>query len=234
LTTPLATNSVTMGTPWSAPARGATSGVLVKNAEALELMEKIDTLVVDKTGTLTLGKPQLTSVVMLTGDNKRTAQAVARKIGGIDKVLADVLPEQKKSIVERLRAEGRRVGMAGDGINDAPGLAAADVGIAMGTGTDVTMESAAVTLLKGDLGGIVRARHLSRAVMRNIRQNLFFSLVFQRSGRADSRRRTLSEHGIASEPHHRWGGDGIQLGCRYRQLTALAHGEAMNSPDHFP
>ena len=206
----------------------------MKNAEALELMEKIDTLVVDKTGTLTLGKPQLTSVVMLTGDNKRTAQAVARKIGGIDKVLADVLPEQKKSIVERLRAEGRRVGMAGDGINDAPGLAAADVGIAMGTGTDVTMESAAATLLKGDLGGIVRARHLSRAVMRNIRQNLFFSLVFQRSGRADSRRRTLSEHGIASEPHHRWGGDGIQLGCRYRQLTALAHGEAMNSPDHFP
>ena len=132
--------------------RGATSGVLVKNAEALELMEKIDTLVVDKTGTLTLGKPQLTSVVMLTGDNKRTAQAVARKIGGIDKVLADVLPEQKKSIVERLRAEGRRVGMAGDGINDAPGLAAADVGIAMGTGTDVTMESAAVTLLRATSG----------------------------------------------------------------------------------
>jgi Cu+-exporting ATPase len=295
--------------------RGATAGVLVKNAEALELMEKIDTLVVDKTGTLTLGKPKLISVaaagdvgendvlrlaaalergsehplaaaivegaserrltlpvtsdfashtgkgvsgvvegrqvalgnkamleslaidvtpladqademrsqgqgvmfvavdgrlaglvtvadpikesaagaiaalrrdgvrlVMLTGDNKRTADAVAKAIGGIDEVIADVLPEQKKEIVERLRAQGARVAMAGDGINDAPALAAADVGIAMGTGTDVAMESAAVTLVKGDLGGIVRARHLSRAVMRNIRQNLFFSFVFNGAG----------------------------------------------------
>ncbi len=295
--------------------RGATSGVLVKNAEALELMEKIDTLVVDKTGTLTLGKPQLTDVVttrghgddevlrfaaalekgsehplaaaivggandrglalpatesfashtgrgvsgriegkdvalgntrlmdelkidwapmsapadamraegqgvmfvaidgglagivavadpikdsareavaqlkrdgirvvMLTGDNRRTADAVARKIGNIEEVMADVLPEQKQALVEQLRREGRRVGMAGDGINDAPALAAADVGIAMGTGTDVAMESAAVTLVKGDLGGIVRARRLSRAVMRNIRQNLFFSLVFNAAG----------------------------------------------------
>jgi Cu+-exporting ATPase len=295
--------------------RGATAGVLVKNAEALELMEKIDTLVVDKTGTLTLGKPKLISVtaagdfsendvlrlaaalergsehplaaaivegaaergltlpatsdfashtgkgvsgivegrqvalgnkamleslaidvaplaaqademrsqgqgvmfvavdarlaglvtvadpikegaagaiaalrrdgvrlVMLTGDNKRTADAVARAIGGIDEVIADVLPEQKKEIVERLRAQGAKVAMAGDGINDAPALAAADVGIAMGTGTDVAMESAAVTLVKGDLGGIVRARHLSRAVMRNIRQNLFFSFIFNGAG----------------------------------------------------
>ncbi|HEY5721679.1 MAG TPA: heavy metal translocating P-type ATPase [Allosphingosinicella sp.] len=295
--------------------RGAGVGVLVKNAEALELMEKIDTLVVDKTGTLTLGKPKLTAVesadgfdsnevlalaaalesasehplaaaivegavergldlaaaadfashtgkgvtgtvggrkvalgnralleelgidasalmaradelrsdgqgvmfaavdgqlaglvavadpikesavaaiealrrdgvriVMLTGDNARTAAAVARKVGGIDEVLADVLPDQKQMMVERLRAQGRRVGMAGDGINDAPALAAADVGIAMGTGTDVAMESAAVTLVKGDLGGIVRARRLSRAVMRNIRQNLFFSLVFNAAG----------------------------------------------------
>ena len=295
--------------------RGATAGVLVKNAEALELMEKIDTLVVDKTGTLTLGKPKLVSVttvgevaendvlrlaaalergsehplaaaivdgaaergltlpatsdfashtgkgvsgvvegrqvalgnkamleglaidvsplaaqademrsqgqgvmfvavdgrlaglvtvadpikesaaaaiaalrrdgvrlVMLTGDNKRTADAVAKAIGGIDEVIADVLPAQKKEIVERLRAQGAKVAMAGDGINDAPALAAADVGIAMGTGTDVAMESAAVTLVKGDLGGIVRARHLSRAVMRNIRQNLFFSFVFNGAG----------------------------------------------------
>jgi Cu+-exporting ATPase len=121
-------------------------------------------------------------VVMLTGDNRRTAEAVARAIGGIDEVIADVLPEQKQQIVERLRKEGRRVGMAGDGINDAPALAAADVGIAMGTGTDVAMESAAVTLVKGDLGGIVRARHLSRAVMSNIRQNLFFSFVFNAAG----------------------------------------------------
>jgi len=295
--------------------RGATAGVLVKNAEALELMEKIDTLVVDKTGTLTMGKPQLVSVepakgfdeadvlrlaaalekgsehplaaaivegakergialpasenfashtgkgvtgridgrdvalgnkalladlgvessalesraddlradgqgvmfvaidgtlaglvvvadpvkdsaadaiaalrrdgvkvVMLTGDNRRTAEAVARKVGGIDEVIADVLPEQKQVIVERLRKQGRRVAMAGDGINDAPALAAADVGIAMGTGTDVAMESASITLVKGDLGGIVRARRLSRAVMRNIRQNLFFSLVFNAAG----------------------------------------------------
>jgi Cu+-exporting ATPase len=295
--------------------RGAAAGVLVKNAEALELMEKIDTLVVDKTGTLTLGKPKLVAVVtaagfeeaevlrlaaalergsehplaaailegaedrgidlpatsgfashtgkgvtgtvdgrkvglgnqalldelgvdsaslsaqadafradgqgvmlavidgklaglivvadpikesaaaaiealrrdgvrvvMLTGDNRRTAEAVARVIAGIDEIIADVLPEQKQQIVERLRKEGRRVGMAGDGINDAPALAAADVGIAMGTGTDVAMESAAVTLVKGDLGGIVRARHLSRAVMSNIRQNLFFSFVFNAAG----------------------------------------------------
>lgn len=290
--------------------RGATAGVLVKNAEALELMEKVDTLVVDKTGTLTLGKPKLVSVVataafeeeevlrlsaalergsehplataivegaeergvaapaaedfasvtgkgvrgrvegrqvalgneamladlgvdpsplqerasdlrgeaqgvmfvaidgllagmlavadpikesavdaaaelrrsgtriiMMTGDNRRTAEAVARRVG-IDEVIADVLPEQKKAMVEKLRAEGRRVAMAGDGINDAPALAAADVGIAMGSGTDVAMESASVTLVKGNLGGIARARQLSRATMRNIRQNLFFAFIF--------------------------------------------------------
>jgi Cu+-exporting ATPase len=120
-------------------------------------------------------------VVMLTGDNRRTAEAVARKVG-IDEVHAEVLPNQKQTKVEALRSEGRRVAMAGDGINDAPALAAADVGIAMGTGTDVAMESAAVTLVKGDLGGIVRARRLSRAVMRNIRQNLFFAFVFNAAG----------------------------------------------------
>ena len=294
--------------------RGAQAGVLIKNAEALELMEKIDTLVVDKTGTLTLGKPKLIAVepvegfdeaevlrlaaalergsehplaaaivegaaeqalelpassdfqsltgkgvtgkvdgrdvalgnatlmrdagievsalraqadqhrsqgegvmfvaidgklaglvvvadpvkesaadaiaelhregiriVMLTGDNRRTADAVARRVG-IDEVMAEVLPDQKQAKVEELRKAGRRVAMAGDGINDAPALAAADVGIAMGTGTDVAMESAAITLVKGDLGGIVRARHLSRAVMRNIRQNLFFAFVFNAAG----------------------------------------------------
>ncbi len=295
--------------------RGAAAGVLVKNAQALEVMEEVDTLVVDKTGTLTLGKPKLLAVVaiagrnesevlrfaaalergsehplataivegaedrgielpsaqdfksytgkgvigtvdgkrvalgnmalmeqlaidssslaakademrgdgqgvmlvamdgllaglisvadpikesaieaiaalrregvrliMLTGDNRRTAEAVARKVGGIDEVMADVLPEQKLSVVDGLRKDGRRVAMAGDGINDAPALAAANVGIAMGTGTDVAMESAAVTLVKGDLAGIVRARRLSRAVMRNIRQNLFFSFVFNAAG----------------------------------------------------
>jgi Cu+-exporting ATPase len=294
--------------------RGASAGVLVKNAEALELMEKIDTLVVDKTGTLTLGKPKLVAVkpadefdeaevlrlaaalergsehplaaaivggasergidlpaissfesrtgkgvagtvegrhvalgnavlmielgidasslggladrhrsqgegvmfvaiegelaglvvvadpvkdtaadaiadlhregiriVMLTGDNRYTAEAVGRRVG-IDEVFAEVLPDQKQAKIEELRREGRRVAMAGDGINDAPALAAADVGIAMGTGTDVAMESAAITLVKGDLRGIVRARHLSRAVMRNIRQNLFFAFVFNAAG----------------------------------------------------
>ena len=294
--------------------RGATAGVLIKNAEALELMEKVDTLVVDKTGTLTLGKPKLMAIepangfdeatvlslaaalergsehplasaivegagerglqlsessdfashagkgvtgrvddrkvalgnaalmkdlgldaspleaqadehrtegrgvmivavdgklaglivvadpikdtaapaiaelhrdglriVMLTGDNPRTAEAVARRLG-IDEVMAEVLPDQKQAKIEQLRSQGRRVAMAGDGINDAPALAAADVGIAMGTGTDVAMESAAITLVKGDLRGIVRARRLSRSVMRNIRQNLFFAFVFNAAG----------------------------------------------------
>ncbi len=290
--------------------RGATAGILIKNAEALEIMEKIDTLVIDKTGTLTEGKPRLTSViagknfseedilylgaslerasehplaaaiikgaeekgiklatgeqfesvtgqgvcgrisdrqvalgnaklmeaqnidttplnkqadelrlegqtvmfvavdgklggfisvadpikastpealkalheagikvVMLTGDNKTTANAVAKKLG-IDRVEAEVLPEQKTKIVKQLQAEGHIVAMAGDGINDAPALAVAHIGIAMGTGTDIAMESAGVTLVKGDLMGLSKARHLSRATMLNIRQNLFFAFVY--------------------------------------------------------
>jgi len=294
--------------------RGATAGVLIKNAEALERMERVDTLVVDKTGTLTEGQPKVTRilpapgfdeaevlrlaasverasehplaaaivqaagerkialapvrgfdspvgkgvvgmveqrrialgnakflaelgvatgglerdadalrgdgatvifvaidgklaglvaiedpvkattpealkaltqdgvhVVMLTGDNKTTAQAVARRLG-IAEVEAEVLPEQKSAVVERLRRAGRVVAMAGDGVNDAPALAAAEVGIAMGTGTDVAIESAGVTLLKGDLMGIVRARRLSAATMRNIRQNLFFAFVYNAAG----------------------------------------------------
>jgi len=294
--------------------RGARLGVLIKNAEALERMEKIDTLVVDKTGTLTEGKPKVVKiiaisgvgedevlrlaaslekasehplaaaivakaaerglpqsapknfdsplgkgvtgivdsrniaigsgpfleelgisvetlareanelrkdgataiyvaldgvisgtfgiadpvkpttqdalkalrnegihVIMLTGDNRVTAEAVARNLG-IDDVEADVLPEQKSAIVARLRDEGRVVAMAGDGVNDAPALAAADVGIAMGTGTDVAMESAGITLLHGDLAGIAQARRLSRATMRNIRQNLFFAFAYNAAG----------------------------------------------------
>jgi Cu+-exporting ATPase len=294
--------------------RGAMAGVLIKNAEALELLEKVDTLVVDKTGTLTEGKPRLVSVaaapgiaehdilrlaaglerasehplaaaivqgamdrgaqpaqtsdfqsvtghgvtgtvdgrsvvlgneklladkrielgdlgqraatlrqegqtvmflavdgraagllgvadpvkastpeaiemlhqagiriVMLTGDNRQTAEAVARKLG-IDEIRAEVLPQQKADEVKRLQTQGRIVAMAGDGVNDAPALAQANVGIAMGTGTDVAMESAAVTLVKGDLRGIARARLLSRATMRNIRQNLFFAFVYNSLG----------------------------------------------------
>jgi Cu+-exporting ATPase len=294
--------------------RGAHAGVLVKNAEALERMEMIDTLVVDKTGTLTEGKPGVTAIVpasgfaedeilrlaasierasehpladaivraanqrgldlagvdgfnspagkgatgmadgrtivvgnakflrslgietapfdsgseqlrtggatvvhiaidgklaglfavadpvksstpaalatlvadgikviMLTGDNRTTANAVARKLGIAD-VEAEILPEQKSAVIKRLREAGRVVAMAGDGVNDAPALAAADVGLAMGTGTDVAMESAGMTLLKGDLGGIVRARKLSRATMKNIRQNLFFAFIYNAAG----------------------------------------------------
>lgn len=293
--------------------RGAQAGVLIKNAEALERMEKIDTLVIDKTGTLTEGKPKVTKivalgmpedgllsyaasleqssehplahaivvaakekglavakaeefdsptgkgvvgkvngravalgntkmmtelnidvsslekqgdelrqdgatvifaavdskaagllaiadpiketthqaikelrqagirVVMLTGDNKTTAQAVARKLE-IDEVEAEVLPEDKSRIVKKLREQGRIVAMAGDGTNDAPALAAADIGIAMGTGTDVAMKSAGITLLKGDLMGIAKARKLSEAVMGNIRQNLFFAFIYNAAG----------------------------------------------------
>jgi Cu+-exporting ATPase len=120
-------------------------------------------------------------IVMLTGDNQTTAQAVARQLR-LDEVIADVLPDQKAAKVKALQASGRIVAMAGDGINDAPALAQATVGIAMGTGTDVAMESAAVTLVKGDLGGIVRAIRLSRKTMSNIRQNLFFAFVYNAAG----------------------------------------------------
>ena len=297
-----------------ATGRGATAGVLIKSAEALETMEKVDTLVVDKTGTLTQGRPKLIAVhaaagfseeevlrtaaslerasehplaeavvngsiergialseidrfksvtgkgiigkvdgrtvgvgnaklleklgidaqtvvqqaqreraegktvmlvavdgkaaglitvadpvkastpeairdlhaeginvVMLTGDNRTTAEAVAKRLG-IDRVHAEIMPEQKAQIIKELQAKGHIVAMAGDGINDAPALAQAHVGIAMGTGTDVAMESADITLVKGDLNGIVRSRQLSRATMRNIRQNLFFAFVYNSAG----------------------------------------------------
>jgi Cu+-exporting ATPase len=120
-------------------------------------------------------------LVMLTGDSRATAEAVARKLG-LEDVQAEVLPEQKIEVVKRLQAEGHRVAMAGDGVNDAPALAQADVGIAMGTGTDVAMKSAGITLVKGDLRGIARARRLSQATMRNIRENLFFAFVYNALG----------------------------------------------------
>jgi Cu+-exporting ATPase len=120
-------------------------------------------------------------IVMLTGDSRSTAKAVASKLG-IDDFEAEILPDKKSEVVRRLQKQGRTVAMAGDGINDAPALAQADVGIAMGTGTDVAMESAGVTLVKGDLAGIVRARKLSQATMRNIRQNLFFAFIYNLLG----------------------------------------------------
>ena len=120
-------------------------------------------------------------VVMLTGDNRTTAEAVARQLG-IDRVEAEVLPDHKADVVTRLKAEGRVVAMAGDGVNDAPALAAADVGLAMSSGTDVAIESAGVTLLHGDLTGIVKARRLSAATMRNIRQNLLFAFIYNAAG----------------------------------------------------
>jgi len=120
-------------------------------------------------------------IVMATGDNERTARAVAGQLG-IDEIRADVLPADKARIVKELQAAGHKVAMAGDGVNDAPALAQADVGIAMGTGADVAIESAGFTLVKGDLTGIVRARKLSVATMRNIRQNLFFALVYNAAG----------------------------------------------------
>jgi Cu+-exporting ATPase len=162
-------------------ADGATAIFVAVNGKAAGILAIADPVKATTPDALAALKADGIRIVMLTGDNRTTAQAVARTLG-IAEVEADVLPDQKSAVVEKLRREGRVVAMAGDGVNDAPALAAADVGIAMGTGTDVAMESAGITLLKGDLMGIVRARTLSHAVMRNIRQNLFFAFIYNAAG----------------------------------------------------
>jgi Cu+-exporting ATPase len=160
---------------------GSTTIFVAINGKAAGLIGIADPIKATAPGALADLKSEGVRVIMLTGDNRATAEAVARKLGLSD-VEAEVLPEQKSDVVTRLRSQGRVVAMAGDGVNDAPALAAADVGIAMGTGTDVAIQSAGITLLRGDLTGIVRARRLSRATMRNIRQNLFFAFVYNVAG----------------------------------------------------
>ena len=162
-------------------ADGATAIFLAVDGKIAAVMAIADPVKPTTSEALKLLAQDGVRVVMLTGDNRTTAQAVARRLG-IENVEAEVLPEQKSAVVERLRQQGSVVAMAGDGVNDAPALAAADVGIAMGTGTDVAIESAGITLLKGDLTGIVRARRLSAATMHNIRQNLFFAFVYNAAG----------------------------------------------------
>jgi P-type Cu+ transporter len=160
---------------------GATAIFLAVDGKAAGVIAIADPVKQTTPGALRALAADRIRVVMLTGDNRTTAQAVARQLG-ISEVQAEVLPDQKGAVVEKLRREGRAVAMAGDGVNDAPALAAAEVGIAMGTGSDVAIESAGVTLLKGDLTGIVKARVLSQAVMRNIRQNLFFAFIYNALG----------------------------------------------------
>jgi Cu+-exporting ATPase len=160
---------------------GATAVFLAVNGQAVAVFGIADPVKDSTPAALAALRAEKIRIVMLTGDNHTTAMAIAARLG-IDEVEADMLPEMKAQVVARLKAEGRVVAMAGDGVNDAPGLAAADIGIAMGTGTDVAMESAGITLLRGDLMGIVKARRLSRAVMRNIRQNLFFAFLYNAAG----------------------------------------------------
>ena len=160
---------------------GATALLLAVDGEEAGVIGVADPVKATTPAALDALRADGVHIVMLTGDNRTTADAVARTLG-IDDVQADILPEDKHRIVRRLRQEGKVVAMAGDGVNDAPALAEADIGIAMGTGTEVAMQSAGVTLVKGDLAGIARARTLSRATMRNIRQNLLFALIYNAAG----------------------------------------------------
>jgi P-type Cu+ transporter len=158
-------------------AQGSTVIYVAVDGRAAGIMAVADPVKASTPAALEALRADHVRIVMLTGDNRGTASAVAARLG-ITEIEAEVLPEQKNAVVRRLKSEGRIVAMAGDGVNDAPALAEADVGIAMGTGTDIAMESARVTLVKGDLAGIARARHLSRATMRNIRQNLVLAFVY--------------------------------------------------------
>jgi Cu+-exporting ATPase len=160
---------------------GATAIFVAVNGKACGVIGIADPIKPSTPEALAALKQAGLRIVMLTGDNRTTAEAIAGKLG-LSEIEADVLPEQKAEIVKKLRAEGRVVAMAGDGVNDAPALAAADVGIAMGTGADVALESAGITLLKGDLMGLVKALRLSRGTMRNIRQNLVFAFVYNAAG----------------------------------------------------
>ena len=156
---------------------GATALFVARNYRLAGLICISDAIKITTPEALMILKAQGLRLIMITGDNEKTAKAVAKALG-IEEVLAEVLPDQKAAVINRLRREGRRVAMAGDGVNDAPALAAADVGIAMGPGSDVAIESASITLLHGDLLGIAKARHLSRAVMANIRQNLVLAFIY--------------------------------------------------------
>ncbi|OHB36709.1 MAG: copper-translocating P-type ATPase, partial [Phenylobacterium sp. RIFCSPHIGHO2_01_FULL_70_10] len=162
-------------------ADGATAIFMALDGQAAVIFAIADPIKATTPAAVQALKAEGVRLVMMTGDNRTTAQAVARRLG-MDEVEAEVLPQDKAAVVEKLRSEGRKVAMAGDGVNDAPALAAAEVGVAMGAGADVAIESAGVTLLKGDLDGIVKARRLSRAVMRNIRENLFFAFAYNVAG----------------------------------------------------
>ena len=165
---------------------------------------------------------------MLTGDSRSVANTIARKLG-IDEFEADVLPERKLQIIRKFQGQGRVVAMAGDGINDAPALAQADVGIAMGTGTDVAMESGGITLVKGDLTGILRARKLSQATLRNIRQNLFFAFVYNAIGVPIAAGILVSVFWRSAQPHLRRRRHEFQLGLGNHECAAFAECKVVGS-----
>ncbi len=202
---------------------GATVVFVAVDGKAAGLLAISDPIKTETRAALEALRAENIRVVMLTGDNRTTALAVAKTLGITD-VEAEILPDGKAAVIEKLRSAGRVVAMAGDGVNDAPALAAADVGIAMGTGTDVAIESAGVTLLKGDLTGIVRARRLSETVMRNIRQNLFFAFIYNAAGvpiaagLAVSRLRhpAVADRGGSSDGH-------VISQCRRQRFTSAPH-----------